>query len=55
MIVIHIDETGRLDEPHEKRLQALVVLSEPWTRDIHLKRRRADQIHGVFTRKYAGT
>lgn len=30
-IIIHIDETGRLNEPHEKCLQALMVLSEPWT------------------------
>lgn len=42
VIIIHIDETGRLNEPHEKCLQALMVLSEPWTRDIHLKWWTAD-------------
>lgn len=54
-IIIPIDETGRLNEPHEKCLQALMVLSEPWTQDIHLKWWTADEIHGVFTRKWTRT
>lgn len=35
-VVVHFDVTGRLNEPHEKRLQALVVFSEPRTWDVHL-------------------
>lgn len=45
-IVVHVDEAGRLNEPHEEGLQALVVLSESRARHVHL----GNTTHGESTR-----
>lgn len=43
-IVVCIDETGRLYEPHEEGLQALVVLLESWAGDVGLGKNKLTKI-----------
>lgn len=51
MIVVCVDEVGRLDEPHEEGLQTRVVLLESWAADIGLRSNKANT--HTHTRKFS--